>query len=103
MSVGRRGLPRDQVPSAFDQDAKSYDRLVGANPGYHAHLAKSAERLRLPGLGAGLRLLDIGCGTGASTAALLKAAPHAEIIAADASSEMLEVARSKQWPSNVTF
>lgn len=101
--VGKSGLPRAQVPSAFDQDATSYDRLVGANPGYHEHLAKSAERLRLPGLGQGLRLLDIGCGTGASTAALLKAAPHAQVVAADASAEMLEVARAKKWPSNVTF
>lgn len=97
------GLPRDEVPGAFDVGARAYDRLVGANPGYHDHLAKSAERLRLPGLGDGLRLLDIGCGTGASTAALLKAAPHAQIVAADASAEMLEVARSKSWPSNVTF
>ncbi|NIL76257.1 class I SAM-dependent methyltransferase [Rhodococcus kyotonensis] len=103
MSVGERGLPREQVPGAFDVGARAYDRLVGANPGYHEHLAKSAERLRLPGLGDGLTLLDIGCGTGASTAALLKAAPHATIVAADASSEMLEVARSKQWPPNVTF
>ncbi|MFT7023832.1 MAG: ubiquinone/menaquinone biosynthesis C-methylase UbiE [Rhodococcus sp. (in: high G+C Gram-positive bacteria)] len=103
VSVGKGGLPRDQVPGAFDHDAKSYDRLVGANPGYHEHLAKSAERLRIPGQGKGLRLLDIGCGTGASTAALLAAAPHAEIIAADASSEMLEMARAKQWPANVTF
>ena len=102
-SVGKRGLPREQVPSAFDQDAKSYDRLVGSNPGYHEHLAKSAQRLRIADQGRGLRLLDIGCGTGASTAALLAAAPHAEIIAADASAEMLEVARSKKWPANVTF
>lgn len=101
--MSKNGLPRSEVPSAFDQDATSYDRLVGANPGYHEHLAKSAERLRIPGLGDGLRLLDIGCGTGASTAALLAAAPHAQIIAADASAEMLEVARSKKWPSNVTF
>lgn len=103
MRVGRRGLPREQVPGAFDVGAKAYDRLVGANPGYHEHLAKSAERLRIPGLGDGLLILDIGCGTGASTAALLKVAPHAQIVAADASAEMLEVARSKQWPSNVTF
>ncbi len=102
-AIGRRGLPRDEVPGAFDVGARAYDKLVGANPGYHDHLAKSAERLRIPGLGDGLLLLDIGCGTGASTAALLKAAPHAQIVAADASGEMLEVARSKQWPSNVTF
>jgi ubiquinone/menaquinone biosynthesis C-methylase UbiE len=91
------------VPDAFDQDATSYDRLVGANPGYHAHLRRSAERLGLPGGGAGLRLLDVGCGTGLSTRALLEAYPHAEIVAVDASAEMLAQARAKEWPSSVRF
>ena len=76
---------RRDVPAAFDGAASAYDRLVGANPGYHAHLRLSARRMRLPGDGRGLRLLDAGCGTGASTAALLTAAPHAEIVAIDAS------------------
>jgi ubiquinone/menaquinone biosynthesis C-methylase UbiE len=71
------------VPAAFDDGARAYDRLVGANPGYHAHLRISARRMRLPDRGRGLRLLDAGCGTGASTAALLVAAPEAEIIAVD--------------------
>ena len=35
------------------------------------HLRMSAQRMRLPTGGKGLRLLDAGCGTGASTAALL--------------------------------
>ena len=91
------------VPSAFDQDAASYDRLVGANPGYHAHLARSARRLGLPGRGAGLRLLDVGCGTGLSTAALVSAYPEAEIVAVDASEEMLAQARAKVWPAAVRF
>ena len=77
------GLRRAAVPAAFDDGARSYDRLVGLNPGYHAHLRLSAERLRLPGDGAGLRLLDAGCGTGASAAALLAVAPRAEIVAID--------------------
>ncbi len=38
-----------------------------------------------PTTAAGLRLLDAGCGTGASTAALLSVAPHADIVAIDAS------------------
>ncbi|AFM18996.1 methylase involved in ubiquinone/menaquinone biosynthesis [Mycolicibacterium chubuense NBB4] len=91
------------VPDAFDAGADSYDSLVGANPGYHKHLRLSAERMRLPDGGRGLRLLDIGCGTGASTAALLHAAPHAEIVAADGSAGMLAQARAKRWPSSVTF
>ncbi|WP_177231818.1 class I SAM-dependent methyltransferase [Amycolatopsis saalfeldensis] len=97
------GLPREAVPSAFDAEARWYDRLVGANPGYHAHLRLSARRLQLPDAGAGLRLLDAGCGTGASTAALLTAAPAARITAFDASGAMLAQARAKKWPSTVEF
>ena len=91
------------MPEAFDAGAFAYDRLVGANPGYHQHLRLSARRMRLPDGGRGLRLLDAGCGTGASTAALLAFAPHAEITAVDASGEMLARAWAKRWPPSVTF
>ncbi|MGI9063826.1 MAG: class I SAM-dependent methyltransferase [Pseudonocardiaceae bacterium] len=96
-------LRKAAVPGAFDTAAHAYDRLVDANPGYHEHLRLSAQRLGLPGDGAGLRLLDLGCGTGASTAALLAAAPRAEIVAVDASAAMLAQARTKQWPDTVRF
>jgi ubiquinone/menaquinone biosynthesis C-methylase UbiE len=91
------------VPAAFDAGAAAYDGLVGANPGYHRHLTMSAARMGLPNLGRGLRLLDAGCGTGASTAALLSVAPHAEIVAVDASSGMLAEAEAKRWPATVRF
>ncbi|AEV74175.1 methylase involved in ubiquinone/menaquinone biosynthesis [Mycolicibacterium rhodesiae NBB3] len=91
------------VPGAFDAGAPAYDKLVDTNPGYHKHLRLSAQRLRIPNGGAGLRLLDAGCGTGASTAALLATAPRAEIVAVDASGGMLEQARAKSWPSSVSF
>jgi ubiquinone/menaquinone biosynthesis C-methylase UbiE len=91
------------VPAAFDAGASVYDRLVDANPGYHAHLRISAQRMRLPGRGRGLRLLDAGCGTGASTAALLSVAPDAEIIAVEGSAGMLAEARAKRWPPGVRF
>jgi ubiquinone/menaquinone biosynthesis C-methylase UbiE len=91
------------VPAAFDQDATSYDRLVGANPGYLDHLRLSARRLALPDDGAGLRLLDVGCGTGLSTQALVETYPAAEIVAADASAEMLAQAQAKTWPDTVRF
>ncbi|WP_433167055.1 class I SAM-dependent methyltransferase [Kribbella sp. CA-247076] len=97
------GLPRSEVPAAFDAGAFGYDRLVGLNPGYHKHLRLSAARLELPDGGRGLRVLDAGCGTGASTAALLKVAPHAEIVAFDASSAMIERARRKGFPDRVRF
>jgi ubiquinone/menaquinone biosynthesis C-methylase UbiE len=91
------------IPGAFDAGAPAYDRLVDANPGYHAHLRLSAQRMRLPDQGEGLRLLDAGCGTGASTAALIAVAPKAEIVAVDASSGMLAQAAAKPWPSSVRF
>src|SRR5690606_35879756 len=96
--IERRGLAR-----SFDAHARTYDKLVGANPGYHEHLRLTTKRMGLRGGGAGLRLLDVGCGTGASTAALLDAAPEAEIVAVDASGEMLAEARRKTWTGNVTF
>lgn len=103
MSVGHDGLPKTEVPGAFDVGAHAYDRLVGANPGYHGHLRISARRMRISDGGRGMRLLDAGCGTGASTAALLEAAPHAEIVAVDASAGMLEQAAAKSWPDTVRF
>ena len=59
--------------------------------------------MRLANGGKGLRLLDAGCGTGASTAALLSVAPQAEIVAVDASSGMLAEAAAKRWPASVRF
>ncbi|MGH3927469.1 MAG: class I SAM-dependent methyltransferase, partial [Pseudonocardiaceae bacterium] len=91
------------VPGEFDTAAASYDRLVAASPGYHENLARSAGRMQLPGDGAGLHLLDLGCGTGASTAALLAAAPQAGITAVDASAGMLARAREADWPAGVSF
>jgi ubiquinone/menaquinone biosynthesis C-methylase UbiE len=96
-------LSFNEIPGAFDAGAPAYDKLVDTNPGYHAHLRLSAQRMRIPNGGAGLRLLDAGCGTGASTAALLAAGPAAEIVAVDASDGMLAQARAKPWPSSVSF
>lgn len=96
-------LTSRDIAGAFDAGAPAYDKLVGANPGYHTHLRLSAQRMRLAGNGRGLRLLDAGCGTGASTAALLAVAPEAEIIAVDASPGMLAQATTKRWPPSVRF
>ncbi|MDH6612409.1 ubiquinone/menaquinone biosynthesis C-methylase UbiE [Streptomyces sp. SAI-208] len=91
------------LAAAFDHAAHSYDTLVAANPGYHAQLRRSARRLGLPRPGTGLRVLDLGCGTGASTAALARVLPDAEITAVDASAGMLDRATAKRWPGNVRF
>ena len=81
-----------EVPHDFDVVAPSYDLLTGLNPGYHAHLRLSARRL---GLGRAPRVLDLCCGTGASTDAILRTYPDAEVVALDASRGMLAEARKK--------
>ncbi|MET9724576.1 class I SAM-dependent methyltransferase [Streptomyces zaomyceticus] len=96
-------LRDDDLAAAFDHAAPSYDRMTAANPGYHGHLRRSARRLCLPGEGSGLSVLDLGCGTGSSTRALLHAAPRATITGVDASAGMLGQARAKAWPSSVSF
>lgn len=83
----KRSVPRD-----FDRVAPTYDLLTGANPGYRAHLVASARRLELP---RGARVLDLCCGTGASTDAILRVRPDAEVVALDASEGMLALARAK--------
>ncbi|MFE9773252.1 class I SAM-dependent methyltransferase [Streptomyces sp. NPDC005931] len=96
-------LRDEELAAAFDHAARRYDALVAANPGYHAQLRRSVRRLGLPRRGEGLRVLDLGCGTGASTAALAAALPGARITAVDASAGMLERAAAKSWPPGVTF
>jgi ubiquinone/menaquinone biosynthesis C-methylase UbiE len=82
--------------------------MVALNPGYHDHLRHAAglltERLS-PDRPVGL--IDLGCGSGASTAALLDrlgpAATSADVLGVDASNGMLAVAERKTWPSGVAF
>ena len=92
----------------FDATADRYDLMVALNPGYHDHLRAAAEHLRdrLP-RNRPLRLIDLGCGSGASTAALLdRLGPQsgdAAVLGVDASDGMLDVARRKTWPPGVRF
>jgi ubiquinone/menaquinone biosynthesis C-methylase UbiE len=102
------------VAEAFDEAADRYDLMVGLNPGYHDHLRSAAEALaeRLPrpsgtNGAAVLRLADLGCGSGASTRALLNATRRigvrANLVGVDASGGMLAQARAKSWPPGVRF
>jgi ubiquinone/menaquinone biosynthesis C-methylase UbiE len=111
-----RPVTPGDVPHAFDEVAERYDLMVGLSPGYHRQLRSSAKALLQavrasvegdPRHGA-LRLLDLGCGSGASTRALVNAvqaamATPATIVAVDGSPGMLSAARRKSWPAWVTF
>lgn len=85
-------VAKADVPGEFDRVARRYEFLTGLNPGYRRHLRLSASRLSAP---ADARILDLCCGTGASTRALLALHPGARVTAADASAGMLAEARRR--------
>lgn len=88
------------LAALFSAGARRYDLLVALNPGYHAHLRMAARRLgeRISGrLRDPARLLDLGCGTGASTQALIDQTP-ATVLGVDLSDGMVAIAREKRWP-----
>jgi len=92
--------------AAFDRGARRYALMVRLNPGYHRELARAASALvgRLPRTPAAPPgLLDLACGSGASTRALVDAAgADATILGLDASPGMLAQARAKPWPDGVS-
>jgi ubiquinone/menaquinone biosynthesis C-methylase UbiE len=110
-------VTRPDVPEAFDAVADRYDLMVGLSPGYHRQLRSSAGHLvrgardgrgrsgSSPEAAGPLRLLDLGCGSGASTRAVVDAlgSAPASLLGVDGSEGMLEVARAKRWPSWVRF
>lgn len=91
---------KKRVPDDFDSVAKRYDFLTGLNPGYRKHLTWSAERMRLA---PSVSVLDLCCGTGLSTEALVRVYPAADVVGLDGSAGMLSVARAKPALSRVRF
>ena len=102
------------VAAGFDEVAPRYDLMVALNPGYHTHLREAADVLIhwLPHPEASngqhpVGLLDLGCGSGASTRAILQAAQAAglryNVVGVDASTGMVDQARAKHWPEGVRF
>lgn len=82
-----------ELTALFDRGARRYDLLVGADPGYHLHLRAAARRIgcwRRP-----QRILDLGCGSGASTRALLRELPDIDVLGVDASPGMISEARAR--------
>ena len=103
------------LADAFDRAAPTYDAMVALSPGYHDQLRTAAEALveRLPARGTGegaLRVLDLGCGSGASSRAVLDAwsssggsVDDLSVTGVDASEGMVAQARRKAWPPNVAL
>lgn len=98
------------LADAFDRAAPTYDAMVALSPGYHDQLRTAAEALvaRMPSGAGPARVLDLGCGSGASTQAVLDAwaaagrSPSAlAVTGVDASEGMVAQARAKAWRPGV--
>ena len=74
----------------FRASADAYDRWVGR---YGASL--SAELIALAGPEPGMRALDVGCGPGALTAALVERLGAANVVGVDPSAPFAEACRAK--------
>jgi trans-aconitate 2-methyltransferase len=71
-------------------DAGTYDRTSGPQQQWAADVLG-----RLAGLAPDATVLDVGCGTGRVTEQLAALVPRGRLLAIDASSEMVELARSR--------
>ncbi|MER7372547.1 class I SAM-dependent methyltransferase [Streptomyces lanatus] len=79
---------RARLRRTFDEDAERYDR---ARPGYPTELYD--ELAELAGVGAGSRVLEVGCGTGQATVPLV--GRGCRVTAVEAGARMAAVARRK--------
>jgi trans-aconitate methyltransferase len=79
--------------------AQDYEALTGELQSRNAELVASLH----PEPAAVRSVYEIGCGTGALTAALVRALPAATIEAVDVSADMLAAAQRKAWPERVYF
>lgn len=89
------------VKAMFDDIAHSYDLLNGLLSANQDTLwrARSAKRLCVR---RGERVLDLCCGTGELTRELARQTPEAQVIGADFSPKMLDIAR-RDSPSSIRY
>ncbi|HEY42073.1 MAG TPA: class I SAM-dependent methyltransferase [Dehalococcoidia bacterium] len=87
-----------EMGAFFDDKASTYeDRQKGRGPHFlHMHMAVAGA---LEETSQGLRILDLGCGTGVELEMLLGRAPNARITCIDVSDGMLEQLRHKYTDS----
>ncbi len=78
----------EYVRSTFRQVAANYDRMNSLMTGGQDRFWRS-ECIRLAGIRAGMRILDLGSGTGDLARMALQSVPGVEVVAADFTLEMM--------------
>lgn len=87
-------MPDDSTVSCYDNHARAYDEYQSAVVPYYNDMLEIAAKTCQRYLGKSPKILDLGCGTGNASSAVLKKIP-AEIFLIDGSSRMVEIAREK--------
>lgn len=108
------------LADAFDRAAPTYDAMVALSPGYH-HQLRTAGLALVDAMGSAAvtsggtdladapHVLDLGCGSGASTQAVQRAwaSRHPgrplRVTGVDASAGMVQQTRDKPWPATTSF
>jgi trans-aconitate 2-methyltransferase len=78
------------MPMATPWDATTYDRSSAPQQAWASEVLA-----RLEGIAADATVLDVGCGTGRVTEALVELVPRGRVLAVDASADMVELARGR--------
>jgi len=88
-------MPEDSTIRCYDRHAAAYDLYQSTVvPEYETALETTAMTLERH-LGKSPKVLDLGCGTGNASAAILKRSSGAKIFLLDGSASMVEVAKKK--------
>src|SRR5687768_6111726 len=90
-------VPREDGMDAFSH-AHNYERFMG-----RWSRLLSVEFLRFAGLASANRVLDVGCGTGALTAAILAHTDVAQVVGIDPSPAFVEAARASTLDPRASF
>lgn len=88
--ASERGVAATGVTAQFLEDAGEYHRRYGSMEGFRAVIARM---LAETAAGTGMRILDVGSGSGNSVIPLLELCPDAFVVATDASPELLLILR----------
>jgi ubiquinone/menaquinone biosynthesis C-methylase UbiE len=88
--ASERGVRAGGVTAQFLEDAGEYHRRYDSMEGFRAVIARMLADHAAP---AGMRILDVGSGSGNSVIPLLELYPEAFVVATDASPELLLILR----------
>lgn len=89
-----RGLDKEKARRSFERAAPAYDATAVLQQEVGRRMLERLDFMRI----APRRILDLGCGTGRASDALLKAYPKAELVALDFAEGMLQRARHRgRW------